>query len=538
MQSVKRRSSNHEKFLRLQTSGAKLWNERRRIDSTYLSTPSTEFVPHLESGIVPEEVLNKFVEDRANTFLAASKLLSDFQSADRTTAAEEVVQRLNVFRGRGTFGFEKDVKPKTHATFFECPLVWDTGASFGLTPFRADFIDYVECQIPVNDIARTNMVIGIGTTLNKFWIDGEAVYLPCLSYHLPSAEIRLFSPQTYHTLYGGHSAVFGDKVVKLIDNLKIEIAINGDAGNVPMIYKSACTAEEIKNIGPHIRSALPHYERKIDFFGSWSSNNFANWGLDLQSDKFDTCGVFGLQVRNVGLDANTNLSNAQKELLLWHFKLGVSMRHIQQLMKVAEIKEPNGRVSVMDRVIVPKINAASNCNIPMCQTCQMSSAKQRKPNVSKSKVVESSVGSISKEQYQTGDFVSMDQYVVKTPGRLPSGYGREADHNMFHGGTIFRDAASKYIFVKNQVSLGAGETVTAKREFEEWLWEEARVSVKHYHSDNGVFKAEMFTDSCKEDGQTQSFSGVGAQHQNAEAERSIQTVVYMARHFMIHAALN
>ena len=85
MQSVKRRSSNHEKFLRLQTSGAKLWNERRRIDSTYLLTPSTEFVPHLESGIVPEEVLNKFVEDRANTFLAASKLLSDFQSADRTT---------------------------------------------------------------------------------------------------------------------------------------------------------------------------------------------------------------------------------------------------------------------------------------------------------------------------------------------------------------------------------------------------------------------------------------------------------------------
>ena len=42
----------------------------------------------------------------------------------------------------------------------------------------------------------------------------------------------------------------------------------------------------------------------------------------------------------------------------------------------------------------------------------------------------------------------------------------------------------------------------------------------------------------KEEGQTQSFSGVGAQHQNAEAERAIQTVVYMARSFMIHAALN
>jgi hypothetical protein len=31
----------------------------------------------------------------------------------------------------------------------------------------------------------------------------------------------------------------------------------------------------------------------------------------------------------------------------------------------------------------------------------------------------------------------MDQYVVKTPGRLPTGYGRESHTNMFHGGTIF-----------------------------------------------------------------------------------------------------
>ena len=43
--------------------------------------------------------------------------------------------------------------------------------------------------------------------------------------------------------------MFGNKVVKSIDNLKIEIAINGDAGKAPMVYKSACTAEEIKSIG-------------------------------------------------------------------------------------------------------------------------------------------------------------------------------------------------------------------------------------------------------------------------------------------------
>ena len=109
---------------------------------------------------------------------------------------------------------------------------------------------------------------------------------------------------------------------------------------------------------------------------------------------------------------------------------------------------------------------------------------------------------------------------------------------MYHGGTIVWDTASKNIHTQNQVSLCAGETVMANNDFESWLWEEARVTVKHYHSDNGVFTAALFKEACDEDGQTQSFSGVGAQHQNSEAERSIQAVVHMARSFMIHAALN
>ncbi len=56
----------------------------------------------------------------------------------------------------------------------------------------------------------------------------------------------------------------------------------------------------------------------------------------------------------------------------------------------------------------------------------------------------------------------MDQFVSGTPGRLFTGYGHEAHHNRFHGGTIFNDAASGAIWVEHQVSLGAGETICAK----------------------------------------------------------------------------
>ena len=139
-----------------------------------------------------------------------------------------------------------------------CPLVWDIGASFGLTPFEADFIDYVECRIPVNDIERTNIVVGIRTTLHRFECEGKLMYLPCLSYHFSSAEIHVFSLQTYHMLYGGHSTMFGDRVVMMIDHLSINIIIDREPGNVPMIHNMSCSSTEVKETGPLIGSALPH----------------------------------------------------------------------------------------------------------------------------------------------------------------------------------------------------------------------------------------------------------------------------------------
>ena len=125
-----------------------------------------------------------------------------------------------------------------------------------------------------------------------------------------------------------------------------------------------------------------------------------------------------------------------------------------------------------------------------------------------------------------------------TPGRLLKGYGCEAPHNCYHGGTIFQDAASNLVRVQNQISLNAGETVLGKHQFEEWIWNLAGVLAKDYHSDNGIFSSQAFREDCRVKQQTQSFSGVGAKHQNARAERAIQTISYCARSMMVHAALH
>ena len=87
--------------------------------------------------------------------------------------------------------------------------------------------------------------------------------------------------------------------------------------------------------------------------------------------------------------------------------------------------------------------------------------------MNKSKAVPENIRALSQEQYETGNFVSLDQYVVKTLGCLPTGFGKESHTNMFHEGMIFRDAPSEYIHMQNHVSFGAGETVNAKMRFDD-----------------------------------------------------------------------
>ncbi len=77
----------------------------------------------------------------------------------------------------------------------------------------------------------------------------------------------------------------------------------------------------------------------------------------------------------------------------------------------------------------------------------------------------------------------------------------------------------------------------SKMRFEEWLWEMAAAEISHLHSDNSIFTADMFHADCKMKNQTQSFLGVGAKHQNSLAERAIQTIIYMARTFMVRVSL-
>ena len=96
-------------------------------------------------------------------------------------------------------GYEASSRPPAESGYFNSPVVLDTGASSGLTPYRGDFISYRKVNIPLRDVSKINHVIGVGTVAWRFKDKhGNVKIVHCQAYHLPTADIRLFSPQNYY----------------------------------------------------------------------------------------------------------------------------------------------------------------------------------------------------------------------------------------------------------------------------------------------------------------------------------------------------
>ena len=52
-----------------------------------------------------------------------------------------------------------------------------------------------------------------------------------------------------------------------IDSLQIDVVVDRESLNVPMVHDCWVSPQEMKEHGSCIRPALPQYERKVDFLG-------------------------------------------------------------------------------------------------------------------------------------------------------------------------------------------------------------------------------------------------------------------------------
>ncbi len=145
---------------------------------------------------------------------------------------------------------------------------------------------------------------------------------------------------------------------------------------------------------------------------------------------------------------------------------------IQEMMHEWHYEEPNDKKTVLPAIIKPKLALARNCIVPSSQSCLLARARKCTLSVLLMRLLNNCEGAITRGQYNVSDFVSRDQFICKTPGCLPTGYEHESQDRRFQCGTIFNDAASRLIWVENQVSLSANKRVMGEMHFEQWLYDQ------------------------------------------------------------------
>ena len=141
-------------------------------------------------------------------------------------------------------------------------------------------------------------------------------------------------------------------------------------------------------------------------------------------------------------------------------------------------------------------------------------------------VVKDKEGILALDNYQACHFVSVDQYIVSTPGWLLTSYGRKGDSRRFNSRTIFVDAGTGGIELKIRFPL---VLINYNGQDSPWKlhWDLVCAEIKNINIDNNTFTPVVFWEDCAEKCQTQSFSGVGACHQNADVVHAIQTIIHV-----------
>ena len=170
----------------------------------------------------------------------------------------------------------------------------------------------------------------------------------------------------------------GDKVVMRTRDdwgpIEIPIPIDKGGTNLPIVWNSFVSQKVKKKISHKFRSALiaTRINAALDYFAETITQSL--------SMPFRMQGIF-TNFSGVGGPVNENLTMAQKELLLWHWRLGVGMQRIQAMMRNRTYEDPLGRHTVLPPIIKARFASTSSCTIPKCQSCELAWARQRSPYV-------------------------------------------------------------------------------------------------------------------------------------------------------------
>ena len=400
------------------------------------------------------------------------------------------------------------------ATSSEIPLIFDTGASFSVSPCIDDFIhepESLDGQVGLSDFNDNQTIAsGIGwvewTIRDSF---GKSSIIRTQAYYVPGASVRLLCPFQYRKEnkerypQAGTYHSDGDSNLTLLDTFGNELHfVLSEAQRLPVMNLTDDVAE------------------------TGFTNHMACTLRTIQDDP---------EMQHLLYEMNHNLSKPQKELRLWHSRLAhAGFAWIQDLMR-------SQKTNVGDYAEPPAIptthQTTSSCQSPKCAACFFAKQHRRTPRSQTIVNKPEKEMAIRRGAMKPGECVSGDQYMSSQPGRLPNTYGKEQMSNKYNGGTMLVDHYSAYIHLNHQISLRVGETLRGKHDFERFASLHG-VKIRRYRADNQPFDSAEFRDDIELQDQELDFSGTGAHFQNGVAERAIQTVTTWARAMMMHQLNN
>ena len=147
--------------------------------------------------------------------------------------------------------------------------------------------------------------------------------------------------------------------------------------------------------------------------------------------------------------------------------------------------------------------------LPKCESCIFGKQSKNPNPVHHITNDKKEPDGLSLNKLLPGQLVFSDQYISKIKGQEMNALAGRLDIQAYNGGTIFVDAATRYIHLVHQVGFTAQETIKAKLLFEREA-SEVGVNVLDYHTDNGVYQSAEFLKELYNKGQGICMSGVSA----------------------------
>ena len=385
-------------------------------------------------------------------------------------------------------------------------VLFDSGANCCITNRKSDFVGDLNQDIPtrvVDGIGKGLKVEGTGTVSWTFAANGgtyRTLLLPC--HYVPSSTTRIASLQRILEKHPKETFI-----------MKNNHLILSGHGKAPKLTVQLCSRTNLPVASTeHCQPCVHRRESRRD--GRPKKELPTKFQPSLTSP------------------SNMNLTEPEKELLRWHHRLGhIGMKKVQWLFR-------QGILATSELTRRLHAAAAKLTHSVLCTACQY--AKQRRNTTPGTVVreIKHETGALKKNNLFPGQEVSVDHFYCNPLGRLLTSYGKESSDKKYKGGCIFVDHATGVVFVQLQSRLNSHQTLDAKKAFEQHCAEHG-VIAQSYLSDNGTqFVSADFEKHLQQFHQTIHHSGVGAHHSNGIAERSIGTVLSIARAMLHHAAIH